>query len=67
MLFTYLRRKNFKGVLYAMFVYFLNGINLYPLVVLTHIVLLLHKNNVYNESYIYNSKDRCLYKLQLYC
>ena len=42
MLFTYLIRQNFQDVLYAMFKYFSNGSNLYPLVVLTHIVHLLH-------------------------
>ena len=36
MLFTYVIRKNFQCVLYAMFKYFLNGSNLNPLVVLTH-------------------------------
>ena len=39
-----------------MFKYFSNGSNLYPLVVLTHIVLLLHEKNVYKESNIYNRK-----------
>ena len=39
-----------------MFKYFSNGSSLHPLVVLTHIVLLLHLDNEYKESNIYKSK-----------
>ena len=42
MFITYLIRKNFQGVLYAMFEYFSICSNLYQPVVLTHLLLLLH-------------------------